>query len=45
MHTKNSTSVGELNTFKQDLTNCSNILQKIMRKDSTQSPDKPIQAT
>ncbi|CAD8062181.1 unnamed protein product [Paramecium primaurelia] len=43
--TKNSTSVGELNTFKQDLTNCSNILQKIMRKDSTQSPDKPIQAT
>ncbi|CAD8073541.1 unnamed protein product [Paramecium sonneborni] len=45
MHTKNSTSVGELNAFKQDLTNCSNILQKIMRKDSTQSPDKPIQAT
>ncbi|CAD8078590.1 unnamed protein product [Paramecium sonneborni] len=43
--TKNSTSVGELNAFKQDLTNCSNILQKIMRKDSTQSPDKPIQAT
>ncbi|KAM3133746.1 hypothetical protein pb186bvf_014155 [Paramecium bursaria] len=44
--TKNSTSVGDLNSFKHDLTNCSNILQKIMRKDShsTQSPDKTLYA-
>ncbi|CAD8111881.1 unnamed protein product [Paramecium sonneborni] len=44
MHTKNSTSVGELISFKQDLTNCSNIINKALRKESysTQSPDAKV---
>ncbi|CAK57313.1 unnamed protein product (macronuclear) [Paramecium tetraurelia] len=44
MHTKNSTSVGELISFKQDLTNCSNMINKALRKESysTQSPDGKV---
>ncbi|CAD8101046.1 unnamed protein product [Paramecium primaurelia] len=44
MHTKNSTSVGELISFKQDLTNCSNMINKALRKESysTQSPNSKV---